>query len=125
MCDFNIDLLRPHEIPQQWIDIIEGFSLTQLVQEPTKVTTNRESLLDHIYVTEPGNINQHTCSVCKSGMSDNYPTCMVHKTNGYNKYSDTTIKYRHFKNFDVEKVTNDVESLPWTILDIMMIRRMP
>ncbi len=35
MGDFNIDLLRPEEEPQRWKDIIEAFSLTQLMDEPT------------------------------------------------------------------------------------------
>ncbi len=51
MGDFNVDLLRPHDIPQNWLDIMEGFSLTQLISELTRITETRESLLDHIYVT--------------------------------------------------------------------------
>ncbi len=50
-------------------------------------------------------------------MSDLYSTCMVHKTNGHKKHLHMTIKYRTFKSFDVEMFTNDVESLPWTVLD--------
>lgn len=115
MGDFNIDLLRPNEIPQQWTDIIEGFSLTQLITEPTRVTPTRESLLDHIYVTSPENVKQH--HVPTSGMSDHFPTCMVHRSSGHNKNCHTSIKYRSFKNFDMDKFSKDTEALPWMVLD--------
>ncbi len=71
MGDFNIDLLRYDEVPIKWKDFIDGFSLTQVIEEPTRVTPQQQSLLDHIYVTQPNNIRQW--SVPKSGMSDHFP----------------------------------------------------
>ncbi len=44
MGDFNIDLMRPNEVPQRWKDIEECFSLTQIIHEPTCVTPKRKSL---------------------------------------------------------------------------------
>ncbi len=89
MGDFNIDLMRPDEVPQRWKDIEEGFSLTQIIHEPTRVTPKSKSLLDHLYVTDLENVRK--CHVPKSGMSDHYPTCLVHKVIGHTKGQHTSI----------------------------------
>ncbi len=78
MGDFNIDLLRPHEIPNRWSEIIEGFFLIQLIKEPTRVSDKGESLLDQIYVISPQNM--HSQHVPKTGMSVHFAACMVHST---------------------------------------------
>ncbi len=77
MGDINLDLLKPDEVPEYWSDIVEAFSLTQLINEPTRVTEKSQTLLVHMYVTAPDNIRKH--HVPKSGMSDHYPVCLVHK----------------------------------------------
>ncbi len=38
MGDFNIDLLRDDEVAITWKDFIDGFSLKQVIEEPTRVT---------------------------------------------------------------------------------------
>ncbi len=38
MCDFNIDLLRDDEVPIIWKYFNDGFSLTHVIEEPTRVT---------------------------------------------------------------------------------------
>ncbi len=39
MGDFNIDLLRDDEVLFTWKDFIDGFSLTQVIEEPTRVNS--------------------------------------------------------------------------------------
>ncbi len=56
MGDFNIYLMRPDEVTLRWKDIEEGFSLTQIIHEPTCVTPKGKSLLDHMYVTDLENV---------------------------------------------------------------------
>ena len=46
--DFNINLLKPHI---KWNHLYENFNLHQLTDNPTRITTNSETLIDHIYVT--------------------------------------------------------------------------
>ncbi len=55
--------------------------------------------------------------VPKSGMSVHFPTCLVHKISGQRKGQHTTIKYRSCKNLDPEKLQEDQESLPFSVLD--------
>ncbi len=116
MGDFNIDLLRDDEVAITWKDFIDGFSLKQVIEEPTRVTTQRQSLLDHMYVTQPNNIRQW--SVPKSWMSDHFPTSMVHKATTVFKGHHVMIHYRSTKNLHPEKITADLEKVPWSILDM-------
>ncbi len=115
MGDLNIDLLKPDEVLQRSSDIVEAFSLTQLINEPTRVTEKSQTLLDHMYVTAPDNIRKHY--VPKSGMSNHYPVCLVHKVSGQRNGLHTTIKYRSYKNFDPIKFNDDFDKVPWSILD--------
>ncbi len=115
MVDLNIDLLKPDEVPEHWSDIVEAFSLTQLINETTRFTEKSQTLLDHMYVTASVNIRKH--HVPKSGMSDHYPVCLVHKVSGQRNGHHTTIKYRSFKNFDPIKFNDDLDKVAWSILD--------
>ncbi len=119
MRDLNIDLLKPDEVPEHWSDIVEAFSLTQLINEPTRVTEKSQTLLDHMYVTAPDNIRKY--HVPKSGMSDHYPVCLVHKLSGQRNGHHTTIKYRSYKNIDQVKFNDDLDKVPWSILDTLMM----
>ncbi len=113
MGDLNIDLLKPDE--ERWSDIVEAFSFTQLINEPTRVTEKSQTLLHHMYVTSPDNIRKH--HVPKSGMSDHYPVCLVHKVSGQRNGQNTTLKYRSYKNFDKIKFNDDLDKVTWSILD--------
>ncbi len=66
-----------------------------------------------MYVTDPENVQK--CHVPKSGMSDHYPTCLVHKVIGHTKGQHTSIKY---KNLDTKNLIEDLEKMPWSILDL-------
>lgn len=89
--------------------------LSQLIDEPIQVSAHRQLLFDHFYVTDPENISQF--HVPKSGMSDYFPTCLIHKVSGYKIGQYTTVKYRTYKNVDHVKVQEDVESLSLSVLD--------
>ncbi len=110
MGDFNIHLFRDDEVPITWKDFNDGFSLTQVIEEPTRVTPQWQSLLDYMYVTQPNNIRQW--SVPKSGMSHHFLTSMVRNA------TTVMIHYRCTKDLDPEKLTAVLEKLHWSILDI-------
>ena len=46
--DFNIDLLKPR---LKWIQTYTMHGLEQLINRPTRITDQTETLTDHIYVT--------------------------------------------------------------------------
>ena len=68
--DFNISFLKPHIKQNQ---LYEKFNLHQLIHKPTRITTNSETLIDHIYVTTKQNIAEVYFPVC--GCNDYFPIC--------------------------------------------------
>ena len=97
-----------------WQDITDGHQLTQTVRDPTTVTADTQTLIDHIYVSHPGNVK--ACKVSTTSLNDHYPVCFVRhlKANYDRKHGHTTIKYRSYKNFD------DIAFLavvPWNVIE--------
>ena len=75
MGDINIDILNGmHTAPSAWQDIIDGHQLTQIVRDPTRVTEDTQTLIDHIYVSHPGNVK--ACKVSTIALRDHYPVCL-------------------------------------------------
>ena len=54
------------------------------------------------------------------GLSDHYPVLFVHKFRGKNipKSHHETISYRKLKNVDRSSFLDDLNSAPWTLLEI-------
>ena len=50
----NIDLKIPGNC--KWKNLINLFDLTQLVQEPTRVTLTSANIIDHVYTSHQENI---------------------------------------------------------------------
>ena len=78
----NRDLLN-NQIRSVWNDYVEPFGLTQVVTEPTRVTSNSQTLIDHIYCNCPENVK----SVCvpKLGLSDHFPIFVTRKMQSHSK----------------------------------------
>ena len=70
--DFNTNLLKPHIKGNQ---LYEKFNLHQHIDKPTRITTNFETLIDHIYVTTKQNIAEVCSPVC--GCNDHLPICIT------------------------------------------------
>ena len=115
--DFNRDLLNP-QIKNQWLDYIISLGLTQHVNEPTRVVPNASAtLLDHVYSNFSENIQ--FLDVPKIGLSDHYPIFLTRKVNSHTpKSCHNTIRYRSFKNFDVSKFNEDLNSVPWDVVKV-------
>ena len=67
--DFNKDLLNPNA-HREWLVLTESLGLSQLVTQPTRVTTNTSTLIDHIYSSHEDKLSK--VSVCKIGISDHF-----------------------------------------------------
>ena len=55
--DFNKDLLNSHS-NRDWLILTESLGLSQLVTQPTRVTNNSSSLIDHIYSNDEDNLSK-------------------------------------------------------------------
>ena len=76
-----------------------------------------DTLIDHIYVSHPGNVK--ACKVSTIALSDHYPVCFVRhlRANYDRKHGHTTIKYRSYKNFDEKAFLADLEVVPWSVIE--------
>lgn len=103
--DINIDLMKPNK---SWNDRIQLCNLEQLVNTPTRVTANSETLIDHIYVSN----KKHILEVCVPvyGCSDHYPICLTWHKKGAKipKPGHKTITYRSFAKFNEETFISDL-----------------
>lgn len=79
--------------------MIQLFDLSQLVNEPTRITQSTSSLIDHAYTSDLGNISE--CFVSPYAISDHFPICFTRKVNcRIPKADHITTSYRCFKTFD-------------------------
>ena len=89
--DINRNLLDS-QIKRVWNDYMEPFGLTQFVSEPTRVTSESRSLIDHVYSNSPENVK--SVHVPKIGLSDHFPVFVTRKVNNHTpKDSHYTISY--------------------------------
>ena len=106
MGDFNIDALANNAHVKSWLDLAENFQLQQLVIEPTRISSNSATLVDHVFTSSC--IKVRAVKVPKICLSDHYPICVVFKENFGYKHSHTSMKYRSFKNVDQDMFLEDL-----------------
>ena len=113
--DFNKDLLNPNA-HREWLVLTESLGLSQLVTQPTRVTTNTSTLIDHIYCSHEDNLSK--LSVCKIGISDHFAVVCNRKLNSsYKNNSNKSITYRSFKRFEENIFLNELAVLPWDSIE--------
>ena len=113
--DFNKDLLNPNA-HREWLVLTESLGLSQLVTQPTRVTTNTSTLIDHIYSSHEDNLSKE--SVCKIGISDHFAVVCNRKLNSsYKNNSHKSITYGSFKRFEENNFLNDLAVLPWDSIE--------
>lgn len=114
--DFNRDLLNK-KVGKGWLDFMEPFGLTQLINNPTRIAAHSETLIDHIYCNVKSNVNAIT--VPKLGLSDHFPIFVTRKCNSViPKNSHYNISYRSFKKFKETDFIADLETVPWNIIEL-------
>ena len=115
--DFNKNMLN-NDTDREWGNFTTSLGLTQLISEPSRVTNDSKTLIDHIYTNNENNI--HSVNVEKICLSDHYGFfcnrsfhVLPDKNNEHQ-----TITYRSFKNFDQSCFLNDLSTVPWEIIEI-------
>jgi hypothetical protein len=90
--DCNIDYLDKQE---NWSQSIQNCGLTQIITNPTRMTSDSAKLLDHIYVNQVQNISNS--GILRFSVSDHQPIFVVRKlryTEKRHNVNHITIKYR-------------------------------
>ena len=95
--DFNIDLLKAHT---NWKSTYKQYCQTQIIKTPTRITTNSQTLIDHIYVTNREHIVEFSSP--SFGLSDHNAICVTWAKKGIKtpKAGHKTICFRNFAKFD-------------------------
>ena len=113
--DFNRNLLNC-EIERDWGNFTSSLGLTQLISEPTRVTQESQTLIDHIYTNNEETIQ--SVSVEKMCISDHFAVFCNRKSHAsFSKNTHQVITYRSFKNFEEAYFLSDLSSVPWEILE--------
>ena len=107
MGDFNINLLEGHD---KWKDMYESCNLHQLVNTPTRVTLQTQTLIDHICVSNPHTVIEHSVPVY--GLSDHFPVCLTWSKRGTKipRCFHKNVSFRSYKNFSSEKFLSDLSN---------------
>lgn len=92
-------------------DLYELFSLKQLIEEPTRVTLDTSTIIDHVATTCIRNIVKS--GVHKVSLSDHYMVFCVRKYNGAVEKGHKMIKTRKMKHFNEEAFLTDVSDIDW------------
>ena len=106
MGDFNINLMLQQD---SWMNTIQYHNLTQIINIPTRITFDSESILDHFYTNNTQLISEICVPI--SGISDHLPTfCTLHEKFYKVPKSHTSVTYRSFKHFNESEFLNDIQS---------------
>ena len=112
MGDINQNLLNG-DIEREWGNFITSLGLS----EPTRVTNESSTLIDHIYTNNEYNIqNVNVEKLCLSdhyGIFCNRSSHVSYDRNNKHQY----ITYRSFKNFEEPRFLNDLAMVPWEIIE--------
>lgn len=96
--DFNLDLLNNSISSQRYRNILTSYALKQVIKSPTRITCNKNSLIDHVIIKNK--ITQFTAYTLNCSFSDHQGTAIIFK--GFhinNTQSHDYLSYRSFKNF--------------------------
>ena len=91
--------------------IYELFSFRQLIDEPTRVTLETATIIDHVATTCARNIIQ--AGVHEVALSDHFMIYCIRKFNGAVEKDHKMIKTRSMKNFKKDGFLSDVSGICW------------
>ena len=115
--DLNCNLLDSNLSNVKMLqEIMQLYQLTQIIDDPTRVTKSTKSLLDVCITSSPDKIIQS--GVVHLGISDHSLIYATRKLNSVIKgNSQNSVEFRNFRKFNVESFLSDLYMLPWVELD--------
>ena len=109
--DFNCDVLKYNDDSTTRVlqSTMDGFLFSQLIDVPTRVTVSTQTLIDHIYTTNP---EKHVLSgVFNTALSDHYLIFTVYGEDKPTTASKKIIQWRDFKHFDHAKFVDFLNNM--------------
>ena len=111
--------LNANFLPRQRLDshsrdlkdmLTKNFGMSQLIDQPTRITQNTSTLIDVVLSTHPHNIP--FSSVIKLGISDHYMIGCARKLNSL-KFKPRTVKHRNYSKYNQQEFVEDLKSGSW------------
>ena len=107
--DLNYDYRKDDSLATNPIHFIESmFEMKQLVDSPTRVTTETSTLLDVILSSVPD--HHISTRVLPISMSDHFPVITILKSQQKLKAAHKTVRFRDFKHFVLNDFLNDLNA---------------
>ena len=113
MGDMNINHLQPDASPCKFFTtyVTEPFALTQVITEPTRITSTSSTLIDLMLISCPENVKVQGV-VDTPGISDHCLTFLAYSLKKP-KFKPKMVTRRDFRNFDKNKFLYDMSIAPW------------
>ena len=73
--DFNFDMLELVGSSRVWLELMESFNYSQLVDKLTRISQHSSTLIDHIFSNAPNTISP--ISVPQYSISNHVPVCLT------------------------------------------------
>ena len=112
--DMNICLLRKSPFSKKYIDLLNLYGLSQLIDEPTRVTPTCSSLLDHVICSKENNVSQH--GVIDLGISDHSFTFCTRKSTKLAIGQHKTTTLRSMKRYNEETFNIQLSLIDWSLI---------
>lgn len=100
--DFNVNVLNKNSPEYRHLcdSIIDPFNLTQIIDQPTRVTESSQTLIDLMLVKNRDKVKAHGCCAVP-GVSDHHVIYMAYDIKKPH-FKPIQVTTRDFKNFDIE-----------------------
>ena len=113
--DMNVDLLRPDKSStQNYVNILQTLSLTQLVTKPTRATVNSRTLIDHIVTNMPRQVNH--CDVLPCPLISDHDAPYVCVDVRVTRFVPRHNYIRNERNLDEKAFVSVFEELPLSLI---------
>lgn len=90
--------------------ILQSINMTQVVNEPTRVTRESHTLIYIVCTSQQQNIT--SVKVVNSALSDHDMTAFVRKLNSL-KFKPQTIKFRNYSKYCAARLNDELSSVSW------------
>ena len=110
----NCNLLKsnPDQPTKQLKAQFEMYQLSQLINEPTRITATSSTLIDHFITNKPEQICRS--GVIHTGITDHSLIYAIRKINStQHKNTGNTAEIRNMKHFNEQKFLNDLSQQSW------------
>lgn len=114
--DLNLDRLRPDKREGKMIlDLEDVYSLTCLIDKPTRITSTTQTLIDVLLTSKPDSFT--SSGIVNPGLSDH---AMIYGIMNMKvkHYSSKIVSTRNYAKLDEQRFMEDLETAPWHVMEI-------